>query len=863
MNSGDPPNSLYTRLRWPLRLTWAGIVGERFLKAFWPSFSLIFAVLAAFLFGLHEILPLIVVYGTIFATAAVLLVYLVRGIARFKFPSQTETIARLDETMVGQPLAALADAQTVGVDDSASRAVWQAHLSRMHQKTIGARAPVPDLKLRDRDPNGLRLMALIALLAALLFGAPKHFKTVPILADNLTANAVETGAMWEGWIQPPSYTAKPNLYLNDLTDHWEIMVPQGSKISMRFYSEGAADSFEHSLEIDGAAAAQGEDRDSGNARIITVEKSGRLGISGPFGAEWQVTMLPDSPPEIAVITPLEATLDGELKQEFEARDDYGVEAGEVHFTLDLDGNDRRFGLAAVPDPREDLVLDLPLPYSRDTSLFAETLTEDFSSHPWAGLIVQMMLEVSDDLAQTSDFEAVEVRLPKRKFFHPLAASVVEMRRDILWARSNSPRAEQVLRAVSNRPDGIEMDRSGFLMLRVALNRLSMANVDGMDEVEQEMIAEALWEIALRLEEGGLEDAKARLERAQDRLAEAMERGAGEEEIAELMEELRNAMDDYMQQLANNADPNADEQSAQNQDTTSVTQDEIDALMDQIQELMEQGRMAEAQQLLEMLREMMENMQVTQGSGGDGPRSPGEQAMEDLQETLREQQDLSDESFRELQERYNPSDPQGGEAPSGQGEEEGDEGEGATGERQQGQGGGDGQEQTDDGQPGGQQSLPQRQEALREALRQQELSLPSDGDGDGGAGEALDRAGRAMEEAAEALENDDIPMALDRQSEAIEELREGMRSLGQAMAEDQSGSEGEAGQGAQAQGGNSGDPLGRDPGTSGATGSQSPLADGDTPYGRARELLEELRRREGDKTRPEQELEYLRRLLDQF
>lgn len=860
MKSGDAPNPLFYRLRWPLRLTWLGIVGDRFLNAFWPSFSLSFAFVAAMLFGLHEQLPLIAVYGASSAIAAILIVLLSRGIAQFHFPSRAEVVAKLDESLIGHPLATLTDAQTLGVDDPASRAVWQTHLKRMERNTLGARAPLPELKLRDRDPNGLRLMALTALLTAVLFGAPKHFRSVPILADNLAGSVASNGALWEGWVQPPSYTGKPNLYLNDLIDHSEIMVPQGSQISMRFYSEKAANAFEHSLAKAANTSPSENKIDVTRIFVVEVERSGRLAITGEFGAEWHVKMLLDEPPTIAVITPEEVTLDGELKQDFEARDDYGVASGEAQFSLALEENDRRFGLLAEPDPRQDWVLDLPLPYSRNTILFEETLSEDFAAHPWAGLTVNMSLMVADDLSQNSDFEPVEIQLPKRKFFHPLAASVVEMRRDILWARSNSHRAEQILRAVTHRPEGIEMDRSGFLMLRVALNRLKMANTDGLDKQEQEMIADALWEIALRFEEGGLEDAKARLERAQDRLAEAMERGAGEEEIAELMDELRRAMDDYMQQLANNADPNADQQSAENQDSTSVTQDEIDALMDQIQELMEQGRMAEAQQLLEMLREMMENMQVTQGSGGDGPQTPGERAMDGLQETLRDQQELSDESFRDLQERYNPSDPQDGESPSGQGEE-GSEGDGATAEDQQGQGGGDGDQQTDRGQPGGEQSLAQRQQALRDALRQQERGLPSDGDG--GTGEALDRAGRAMEEAADALENDDTPLALDRQSEAIEELREGMRSLGQALAEEQSGSDGEAGEGEQAQGLNSDDPLGREAGTAGALGGQNPFADDESPYGRARELLEELRRREGDKSRPEQELEYLKRLLDQF
>ena len=48
-------------------------------------------------------------------------------------------------------------------------------------------------------------------------------------------------------------------------------------------------------------------------------------------------------------------------------------------------------------------------------------------------------------------------------------------------------------------------------------------------------------------------------------------------------------------------------------------------MDRIQELMEQGCMAEAEEALKKLQEMMENMRVSESEGQSGD-SAGEQAM---------------------------------------------------------------------------------------------------------------------------------------------------------------------------------------------------------------------------------------------
>jgi hypothetical protein len=58
-------------------------------------------------------------------------------------------------------------------------------------------------------------------------------------------------------------------------------------------------------------------------------------------------------------------------------------------------------------------------------------------------------------------------------------------------------------------------------------------------------------------------------------------------------------------------------------------------------------------------------------------------------------------------------------------------------------------------------------------------------------------------------------------------------------------------------------LGREPGANGRIGTDEQLLQGDDVYRRARELLDEIRRRSSDQTRPDQELDYLKRLLDRF
>jgi uncharacterized protein (TIGR02302 family) len=451
-------------------------------------------------------------------------------------------------------------------------------------------------------------------------------------------------------------------------------------------------------------------------------------------------------------------------------------------------------------------------------------------------------------------------LPARRFFDPLAAAVIEQRRDLLWARANATRVAQVLRAVSNHPEDLFRSDTAYLRLRVVLGRLETFDEYGLKPEQQEEIAQALWDLAALIEDGTLADALERMRQAQERLSEAMKNGASDEEIAELMQELREATQDYLQQLqrlAQQDGENGEQQQGQNGESMQMSQDDLQRMMDRIQELMEQGRMAEAQQALDEFQQMMENMRVTQGQG-QGGQSEGQQAMEGLAETLREQQGLSDQAFRDLQEQFNP----GAQAGESQGNEGSSGGQG-RGQSHEGQGGrGQGSDQSGEGQQG-QGTLADRQQALRDELERQEQGLPGAGTPEGEAArEALGRAGRAMDDAEEALRGDDLAEAIDRQSEAMEALREGMRSLGEAMAQNQQNQPGQGTEEGDMQATNR-DPLGRNPGAAGSISTEEDMLQGEDVYRRARELLDEIRRRTGDTDRPKIELEYLKRLLERF
>ena len=209
------PEDARRSLAGPVRLTRLGMAAERATHAFWPFVAVLLAGIAAPMLGLHELLPLELVWGLGVAIVLGLGWTLVHGVRQFRWPGAAEAEARLDATLPGRPIAALRDVQAIGAGDAASEAVWRAHLRRMAERTMGARAVEPDLRVSDRDPYALRYMALVFFVMALLFGSVWRAATVTELAAG-PGPAVAAGPAWEGWIEPPAYSGKPSLYLNDI-----------------------------------------------------------------------------------------------------------------------------------------------------------------------------------------------------------------------------------------------------------------------------------------------------------------------------------------------------------------------------------------------------------------------------------------------------------------------------------------------------------------------------------------------------------------------------------------------------------------------------------------------------------------------
>ena len=844
------------RVRRQLALTRAGLWAERLVRRFWPAWTV--ALLAVALWA-SRLAPPTVEAWALAGLGIAILAALAWGLRGLSAPTAQEARDRLDATLPGRPLQGLGDAQAVGAADPGSSAVWQAHRRRLLARLAGARAIAPDLRVSRADRYALRHVAALLAAVAILFGTVLRAPELPGL-PGLGGAAQASGPEWEGWLEPPRHTRLPTLYLAEVPTG-PVRVPEGTRVILRLYGApdaiGVVETVSGRTDADPAAPMQD----------FAALRSGTLAIEGPGDDPlWSLEVAPDAAPTVALAGDPDFEHPETMVLPWRAGDDYGVTAAGVTFALDARRADRRHGLAVDPEPRGPVALEMPLPIAGDRAEIAETFRFDLTKHPFAGLPVTASLTATDAMGQTGVAEAGIV-LPARPFYDANAAALVEQRRDLLWSRDNRARVARVLRAVTWRADDDFANPSAYLLVRMAIRRLDATGDWGADS--RDAVAEMLWQAAVRLEENSLDSALERLRQAQERLSEAIRQGADEEEIARLMEEMRRAMDDYTRQLAQQQGEQGQQQQAEGE-MQQVTPDMLEQMMERIEELMAEGRTAEAQELLRQLQEMMENLQVTQGQGGQGgqgQQGQGEQAMDDLRDSLREQQDLSDDAFRELQEQFDPGAP-GGQPGQRQGQQQGqgEGGEQGSGDPsgQQGQQGGQGQRP---GEPGGTSpgELARRQQELRDRIDGLGGQMPG-GEAGEAARDALDRAGRAMDEARRDLDGGNLGGALDDQSQAMDALRDGMQELGRALAEDQQDGQGAGGRdqaGLRPGDGSRQDPLGRRSGEGSRLGTDDQFLNGPDAARRSQELMDEIRRRSGERERPDLELDYLRRLLDRF
>lgn len=815
--------------------------GSLLWERVWPGIALFATALGLFLTfswaGLWMVLPPL---GRAIGLSLFVIVTLAAALPliRLRLPSVDDGLRRLDRNsgQAHRPATSVNDAIAANEHDPVAQALWRAHIERalLSARKLKAGWPAPRLALRD--PIALRALVLLLVVASFFAATGERMKRIEAAFDWQGVVAPANFRI-DAWVTPPVYTGRPPVMLPGLRPGEPVeaaapvAVPAGSQLVIR----GTGD-VQFQITRKGALADAAADP---NAVLPKGTTERRLLIKGDGSAvlrgagrdlTWTFTAIPDRAPTVKLIKPPERQARGALRVDYALEDDYGVIEGKATFALkDQSASAKAHPLFPPPE------FKLTLPQLRARSGAAQT-TNDLTEHPWAGAEVTMTLVARDEAGNEGHSKPEELQLPERVFVKPVARALIEQRRNLALDANQKPLVLTALDALTIAPDKFTPETGVYLGLRSIYFALKQAkNDDALRDVVARM-----WDMAVQIEDGNISQAEQALRQAQDRLREALERGATDEELKKLMEDLRAAMDKFLQALAEQMQKNPQQLARPlDRNTRTLTDRDLKNMMDRLENLARSGNKEAARRLLEELQSMLENLQTARpGQMDDGGEDDMMSALDELGDMIRKQQQLRDKTFKQGQES-----------------------------RRDRQGGQRGQRQLGDLQQD-QQALRDRLNKLLEQLRQHGLGNPQQGQDGQGQGKEMGKlgdAGKAMGDAEGELGDGDAESAVDSQGRALEAMRQGAQGLAQQMQQSGMmgpGPNGRPGRG-QARAQQDTDPLGRPLRGRDYGDDVTVKVPGEIDAQRARRILEELRKRFGESSRPQLELDYIERLLQGY
>ncbi len=759
---------------------------------------------------------------------------------KFRWPSRDAALSRLDRGtgIRHRPATALTD--TLATQDPVALALWQAQRERTLASIKRVRAGLPSPRLTVHDPRALRALVAVMLVAAFVAAGEERGARVAAAFD-WDGVLSPANVRVDAWVTPPVYTGRPPVILSankdaSAPDAAPLPVPSGSTLIVR--SSGGSLDVAVGGGLTEAAAAEQAPKGT-NERHFTIAGDGTAHVRAPSGQpQWKFSAVADRAPSIALAKDPERQARGSVQMSYKIEDDYGVTEAQARFAR---AGEPKSAIVTRPlfDPPN---FALVLPNARTRNGVGQTV-KDLSEDPYAGADVTLTLTAKDEAGNEGTSEPFNMRLPERLFTKPLARALIEQRRILALDANQNGQVYAALDALMIAPELFTPEAGQYLGLYSVTRQLEAAR---SDDAMRAVVA-SLWSLAVTIEDGNITDVDKALRAAQEALKQALERGASDEEIKKLTENLRAALDRFLQQLAEQLRNNP-QQLARPLDpnTRMLSQQDLKNMLDRMERLSRSGDKDAAKQLLEQLQQMLENLQMAQpGQNGDGDM---EQALNELGDMIRKQQQLRDKTFNQ--------------------------GQDSRRDRMRG---------NKQGNPG-MGELQQDQQGLRDRLKklQQELAKRGmgqgqkgqkgdDGDpdqqGDQGDGEDnLGDADSAMGDAGGRLGEGNADGAVDSQGKALEAMRKGAQSLAQAMQQgDGEGQNDGPGNraGRQQSGGRDSDPLGRPLHGREFGDDLTVKIPGEIDVQRVRRILEELRRRLADPQRPQIELDYIERLLKDY
>lgn len=889
---------------------------EQLWPALWPAIGILGLLLCLALLGVPGFLPLWGQVGLLAVAGLALLVAVVTGLWRLRAPDAAGVDRRLElaSGLSHRPLRALTDKPAF--HDPSSRALWAAHVARAARQIANLRVGKPRPDMSRRDPLALRGALVVALLASFIIaGSDSGNRILRLFSLNFPAGQGAAAPLVQAWITPPSYTGVAPVFLKP--EGGGVSVPAGSHLTVSVtggLGEPSLGFGTHSTAFQTLDAGSYQaDMDLTSGGHMSVRRLGRS------VADWDIAAVADAPPMVAFAEPPGQNPRGlQTRLPWTATDDYGVtsltaelrlhdraHAPPIVVNIPVGGQKSARGVA-LPDltahPWAGLMVDAVLvakdqPGQTGRSSVAQfLLPERHFRHPVAQavLAIRKMLSVHPE-ARVDAIRALDAVAAAPQAFDNDTGVYLNLR------------GIQGVLAHDAGQHGV--DDAQARMWELALH---------LEEGGAERTARAL--------EAARDAVRQQLETMKNGAATPEQHDQQMQELQKRMQALREAIQQHLQALAEQARRNGDMQ-PYDPSAQQMSPRDLDRMAQQMMKDAQQGDMKSAEQQMAQLEQMLQQLQNASPQRGGKQdqqnaqrRQQGRQDMSAVQDMVQRQTGLLDKAQGRAQQQGDQRQP--GQQPFGQqpfgqqpfgqqpfgqqpfGQQRGDQQPGDMAQDDQGQQPGQMPGQMP-GQSPGQGQSPSAQQRQKEMRTQRALRralgelMQQFGDLTGQVPKPLSDADNAMRQAGEALGQGRDGAAGAAQQQAIEALQKGGQQMSQQMSQQfgmsmqlgdgQQPGEGE-GDGDQADGSdmqngdndsglpgqqNNGrggqrrqgqrDPLGRltQDGSSGSDESSDVRVPDQAEGARTRDIQNELRRRGAQRSRPEEELQYIDRLLKPY
>ncbi len=834
-------------------------------------------------------------------------IYLIKeDVITLSFPKRKQIDQSLENTSgLPQGHIAILDDTLANPKTHLSRGLWEENQKQILKSLFLIKSPKKRAILSREDPSAIRFIAILVFISGMMVSGSQWYDKITNGIIPITPNyIVSNGNVTNLWITPPAYTGigKQHIIGGKISKDNALNIPEGSDIRIRLHSVLGKHIPPHLNNGDDITPMKY--LGSGLYSIEDKIKNGdNLSVTQGYfpRARWSYNYIIDTPPEISndnkqannptsiedtdndkntlnpdskendtnkAELPLYEFIDGnQIRFPTLVKDDYGVK--EIHMRMDIDK-------IVEEKPLGNHVEEYRLVMSQPNTEFKISPIFNMTWHTWSGLPVTFEYTAIDHKGQTATLDKIHLVLPERKFKHPMAQSLIAMRKRIAWDYDESfMDISRNLETLLSAPNYFQNNKVIFLSIRSAASRLRY--IDNAPQKERIKAAKSvlslLWDVAITIEDGNLSLAMRELRDARRALENALrDPNASDDEISRLMDNLRAKTQQYFMEMQRELQKRMAEgenipQFSPESFSQMITPDAMSQLMAEIEQALRDGNEQKAQELMSKLQRMLEMLDPDMTAQMPMDMQMMQEGINELQELIERQKTLLDQTKKQAdakihEQRFGdlpPIDmpsiekmlkefgietiPPAPKTPDNKPKTKPD----------------NSKNENESPLPSAQESKSE-QEALRYILGQLMLDAAEKIDD---IPESMGKAENEMRGSEKRLGSNDPHGSIPHQEKAIDHLKDSQEQLSEQLQQRMQQMIG-IGMSGQSSGGR--DPLGRqygedDPNGKNA-GSDVKVPD-EHQKKRVDEILRTLRERSGDRSRPDDELDYFRRLLRQF